>query len=284
MYGVDWDYYYQLGLINRTSFLLNYLFDIIDGAQSYFDWINGDLYEWTDEHFDICAFPGVSYFNWPVHSLNIWFVNDTIEALRTHLVIQPYNEHTATGFQIPASDDWLRCQQALALPVLPPTTSEASQYFLTKIREYAALASIASKEKINHELFSQDWNQPVDGKDHYYVTVEVLSAYAKTWEKINDIQASQEIIPDKINLINQSHDIFAGQHLPFPEFLTGSATSVQPWQGMIDIDSAQSIPPSISVELTTSHGISLGPPSPYLPASALTSAGESEHLNPTTDM
>jgi hypothetical protein len=92
------------------------------------------------------------------------------------------------------------------------------------------------------------------------------------------------MIPDKMNLINQSQDIFAGQHLPFPEFLTGSATSVQLWQGMIDIDSAQSISPSISVELTTSHGISLVLPSPDLPASALTAAGGSEHLNSTTDM
>ena len=104
------------------------------------------------------------------------------------------------------------------------------------------------------------------------------------WEKINNIQASQEMIPDKMNLINQSRDIFAGQYLPFPEFLTGSATSVQPQQGMIDIDSTQSIPPSISVKLTTSHGISLVLPSSDLLASALTSAGGSEHLNPTTDM
>jgi hypothetical protein len=91
------------------------------------------------------------------------------------------------------------------------------------------------------------------------------------------------MIPDKIDHINQSHDIFAGQHPPFPEFLTGSATSVQPQQGMINMDSAQSIPPSISVELTTSYGISLVLPSPDLP-SALTSAGESEHLNSTIDM
>ena len=60
-------------------------------------------------------------------------MNDTIEALQTCLVMQLYNEHTATAFQIPASDDWLRCQQALALPVLPPTTSEACQYFFTKL-------------------------------------------------------------------------------------------------------------------------------------------------------
>ena len=95
--------------------------------------------------------------------------------------MQLYNEHTATAFQILASDDWLRCQQALALPVLPPTTFEACQYFFTKIREYAALASADSKGKINYELFAQDWNQPADGKDHYDVTVEVLFAYVKTW-------------------------------------------------------------------------------------------------------
>jgi hypothetical protein len=92
------------------------------------------------------------------------------------------------------------------------------------------------------------------------------------------------MIPDRLDLISQSHDIFAGQHLPFPEFLTGSAISVQPQQGMINVDSAQSISPSIPVELTTSHGTSLVLPSPDLPASALTSAGESEHLNSTTDM
>ena len=57
MHGVDWDYHHQLGLINCTSFLLNYLSDIIDGAQSYSDWVNGDPYEGTDEHFGICAFP-----------------------------------------------------------------------------------------------------------------------------------------------------------------------------------------------------------------------------------
>ena len=59
MHGVDWDYHYQLGLINCTSFLLNYLSDIIDGAQSYSDSISGHLYEWTEENFGICAFPGV---------------------------------------------------------------------------------------------------------------------------------------------------------------------------------------------------------------------------------
>jgi hypothetical protein len=60
--GVDWNYHHHLGLINRTSFLLNYLSDVLEGACSYADWINGDLYEKTNEKFGICPFPGVSSF------------------------------------------------------------------------------------------------------------------------------------------------------------------------------------------------------------------------------
>ncbi len=59
VYGVDWNYHHCLGLINRTSFLLNYLSDVLEGAQSYADWVNGDLYEKTTETFGICTFPGM---------------------------------------------------------------------------------------------------------------------------------------------------------------------------------------------------------------------------------
>lgn len=58
IYNADWEYHHHIGIINRTSFLLNYLSDWIDGAQSYSDWCNGDLYEQTTETFGICAFPG----------------------------------------------------------------------------------------------------------------------------------------------------------------------------------------------------------------------------------
>lgn len=60
LYGVDWQYHHDLALINRTSFLLNYLSDVIHGAESYSDWVNGDLYERTTEQFGICKFPGMS--------------------------------------------------------------------------------------------------------------------------------------------------------------------------------------------------------------------------------
>jgi hypothetical protein len=58
VWNADWEYHHTLSLINRTSFLLNYLADLVAGASSYCDWINGDLYERTTETFNICAFPG----------------------------------------------------------------------------------------------------------------------------------------------------------------------------------------------------------------------------------
>ena len=57
---------------------------------------------------------------------------------------------------------------------------------------------------------------------------------------------------DRMNLVSQSHNIFAASHVPLPEFLTGIAVSIQPQKWVIDIDPAQHIPPSISIELPVS--------------------------------
>ena len=61
------------------------------------------------------------------------------------------------------------------------------------------------------------------------------------------------MIKDKMDLVHQSHDIFAASHLPFPELLTGTASLVQPHQGVVDMDPAQPGPSSISTELAVSH-------------------------------
>ena len=100
--------------------------------------------------------------------------------------MQLYNEQTAALFVVSSSDDWLRRQQGLALPAIPPT-SEARRYFFVKIREYAAAASASGHGKPDYEAFAREWNQSANGKDQYYVTIEVLSAYAKTWEKFNNV-------------------------------------------------------------------------------------------------
>ena len=94
----------------------------------------------------------------------------------------------AALFVVSHSDDWLHRKQGLALPAIPPTTSEAHQYFFVKIHEYAAAAASASSHgKPDYEAFARAWNQSANGKDKYYVTTEVLSAYAKTWEKFNNV-------------------------------------------------------------------------------------------------
>jgi hypothetical protein len=52
-----------------------------------------------------------------------------------------------------------------------------------------------------------------------------------------------------MNLASQSCDIFAAPHILLPEFLTGTAVSIQVPKGVINTDTAQHIPPSISIEL-----------------------------------
>ncbi|KAJ7925682.1 hypothetical protein B0H13DRAFT_2266228 [Mycena leptocephala] len=67
LFGVDWEYHHDLGPINRTSFLLNYLSDIVDGASSYAEWMNADLYERTTEKFGVCPVPDPTFAarRWP---------------------------------------------------------------------------------------------------------------------------------------------------------------------------------------------------------------------------
>lgn len=37
-----------------------------------------------------------------------------------------------------------------------------------------------------------------DGKERFYATFEVLSAYAKSWEKANNVCASQELMSGQL--------------------------------------------------------------------------------------
>jgi len=141
--------------------------------------------------------------------------------------MEPYDENAALKFNLKNhSDDWLRKRQGLALPVLPPTTLEARKYFFAKIRWFAALASESRKSKVDFEAFAREWNQMADGKDRFYVSTEVLAAYAKTWEKTSNIRASQELVSEQLDHVRQTANIFVASQLPFPSYLTH--TSV-PW-------------------------------------------------------
>jgi hypothetical protein len=169
------------------------------------------------------------------------------------MAMEPYSTHAAATYKLHSNDDWLRRRQGLALPALPPTTTEARQYFFTKIREFSTLASDAGKSKIEYGKFAQEWNRSADGITRFYITTEVLSAYAKTWEKINNVKASKELISDKLETIRQSSKIFAASSSTFPEFLTGSPSSIHPRKGVIDLDQVQPIPPSLSTQLAISR-------------------------------
>jgi hypothetical protein len=145
VFGVEWDYHHNLGMINRTSFLLNYLSDVLDGAKSYSEWTNGDLYERTTEKFGICEFPGKHLSKTYHEHQNI--LRQTTESLRIKLAMEPYTESAVQTFKLNHNDNWLRKHQGLALPSLPPTTPEARKYFFTKIREFSEVATADKKKK-----------------------------------------------------------------------------------------------------------------------------------------
>ena len=144
------------------------------------------------------AFPGSVYANKQIS-----------DSLRLRLKMEPYSEEAAKIYPLNKNDDWLRKRQGLALPILPPTTSEARKFFFTQVRRFADEASLNGKQKINFETFAQEWNQTADGMERFYITVEVLSDYAKSWEKATNICASEELIADQLSKIQMSHQIFA---------------------------------------------------------------------------
>jgi hypothetical protein len=51
-----------------------------------------------------------------------------------------------------------------------------------------------------------------------------------------NICVSQEMFQDKIDLIEQSHQIIAASGQQFPTFLTGNASAIQPLQSSVSIN------------------------------------------------
>ncbi len=166
--------------------------------------------------------------------------------------MDPYSEDAAKTYPLNNSDDWLRKRQGLALPVLPPTTPEARNFFFKQIRRFADEASLNGKQKIDFETFAQEWNQTADGKERFYVTVEVLSNYAKSWEKVTNIRASEELIAEQMSKIKASRQIFAAPEATFPAYLTSNATQIHPSQGVIDHYDPRTAP-SLSTDLSVSR-------------------------------
>lgn len=173
--------------------------------------------------------------------------------------MEPYSTAIAKKFELKANDHWLRKRQGLALPALPPTTQEARQYYFNKIRDFTGSASANGKKHIDFEAFAQEWNRTADGKDRFYVTFEVLSAYAKGWEKTSNISATQEIMSKQIDNIKTSANVFAAGSGPFPSYIMSTPTQTHPSQGVVQVleepGSEVTIPSSLVTNQSTSRGI-----------------------------
>jgi hypothetical protein len=229
---------------------LNYLSDIIDGGDSYADRMNADLYERTTERFGVCAIPG------KLTKFHFLSLGDELltESLRIELNMESYNDNSARRFKLNINNDWLRCRQGVALPILLPTTPEARKYFFSTIGKFVADASTKGNRKINYVDFAKAWNQTADGKTRCYVTSDVLAAYAKTWDKTNNARASQELIEANF-LVTQTRELFQAHTAPFPDSLIGFASSSHPQRGVIDFTDSDdhALPSSITVDLAISH-------------------------------
>lgn len=120
-----------------------------------------------------------------------------------------------------------------------------------KFRSSQPWQAARGKKNIDFESFAKQWNCSADGKTRYYVTTDVLNSYSKTWDKISNIRASQDLITAKIDLVRQTGELFS--ELPFPESLKGNPTFTYPQRGVLSLDGDQDIPQSISVGLAISH-------------------------------
>ena len=178
--------------------------------------------------------------------------------------MEPYTESAAQTFKLSSNDNWLRERQGLALPALPPTTPEARKYFFTKIREFSEVATTDKKKKVNFEAFAQEWNRTADGKERFYVTYEVLSAYSKSWEKANNVRASQELMSGQLQEVKKTAEIFLANGKPFPSYLTTHSTQIQPSCGVISIEES-AVPSSLSTEIPHWHSVAYPASNPTIP-------------------
>jgi hypothetical protein len=173
-----------------------------------------------------------------------------------------YNDQTVAHFKLKGTNDLLRRRQGLALPILPPSTTEARQYFFQKIRVFATAANQDGKHGVDYIGFAKEWNKTTDGKTRFYITTEVLVAYAKSWKRNSNSRASQELISDQLKVVDQTRKIFSAPHLPFPSFLTSTAEAIQPPHGLLELSDNDAIPPSITTDLVVSRPSDMFEPVP----------------------
>ncbi|KAK6988757.1 hypothetical protein R3P38DRAFT_2476908, partial [Favolaschia claudopus] len=125
--------------------------------------------------------------------------------------------------------------------------------------DFVLEASASGKRKISNECFENRWNSTADGRTQFFITADILAAFAKSREKTNNARASQELISAKVDMARQTRQLFQdNNNLPFPSSLLGTATSSHPQEGVLEFDPQDpSLPTSISTELAISR--------PYIP-------------------
>jgi hypothetical protein len=169
--------------------------------------------------------------------------------------MEPYDDTAAVKFKLSSNNDWLRRRQAVALPILPPNSPEARKYFFSHIDTFVAKASANGKRRIDYNDFAKEWNRSADGKYRYYVTPDVLSAYAKAWDKTNNARASQELIAAGMDLVQQTSKVFQESAASFPSYIARVPSNIHPQRGVIELNEhvPHSTPSSVTVELAISH-------------------------------
>ena len=153
------------------------------------------------------------------------------------------------------SGQLLHCVMGVLLP-----WCKARNFFFSKIREFSEAASANNKKAVNFEAFAQEWNSTADGEDRFYVTVQALTSYAKSWEKTSNVHASQELISQQMQTLVRSSEIFAATGQAFPDFITTNPTQIQPSRGVIELHNHTLIPTSLSTALTLSRAPTLSFP------------------------
>jgi hypothetical protein len=184
--------------------------------------------------------------------IHIFIQSYVSDSLRIWLKMEAYSLDSAKAYPVNKNDDWLWKRQGLALPVLPPTTTEAQKFFFTQIRHFADEASLNGKQKINFKTFAQEWNQTADGKERFYVTMEVLSSYVRSWERITNIRASEEMISKQLAKIRESRQIFTAPNISFPAYMVMDAVQIHPTWGVVDHYDMFTTP-SLSTDLALSR-------------------------------
>ena len=123
-----------------------------------------------------------------------------LESLHIQYSMEPYSDTAHARLnKLNGNNDWLWQREGLSLPILSPTTLKAQKYYFSLIDLKSKEVARSGKKRLDFVELTQIWNQSADSVYQMYVTPEVLEAYAKGWEKSNNIRASEDLIRKRLS-------------------------------------------------------------------------------------